>query len=86
MARISEASDKVFAEAKNTNDLVKIMLPLTREKQDDVFVGFNGRNWHIQRGVEVEVPPVVKEILDNSERMDTIALNRVREISSKSKM
>ena len=39
--------------------MVKIRLPLLRgENNADVFVGVNGRNWRIKRGVEVEVPEI----------------------------
>lgn len=62
------------------NETVKITLPLTREKQADVFVGYNGQNFLLQRGVELEVPVAVYEILQNSERMDSLALTRQREL------
>ena len=47
--------------------LVKIRLPLTREDQGDVFVRVNHRTWLIKRGVTVEVPECVEEVLRNSE-------------------
>lgn len=34
--------------------------------KDDVFVAVNGKGYVIKRGVEVEVPESVKEVLDNS--------------------
>lgn len=46
-----------------TEKKVKIRLPITRDQQDDVFVGVNGRTWLIKRGVEVEVPECVVEVL-----------------------
>ena len=55
---------------------VKIKLPLTKEKQADVFVGYNGQTFLLQRGVEIEVPEAVYEILQNSEEMDSLALTR----------
>lgn len=57
-------------------ELVTIKLPLTRDKQDDLFVGLNGRTWKIKRGVPVDVPLSVKEIIDNSEQMDELAFER----------
>ena len=53
-----------------------IKLRKDREHQDDVTVGLNGEMFRIKRGVEVEVPEGVKEILDNTERMDELALER----------
>ena len=60
----------------NVEKMVKIRLPLTREKQADVFVGINGKTWLLKRGQDIEVPESVAEVLANSERMDTLALER----------
>lgn len=56
--------------------MVKVKLRKDREHQDDVTVGLNGEMFRIKRGVEVEVSEGVKEILDNTERMDELALER----------
>lgn len=56
--------------------MVKVLLRKDRDHQDDVTVGINGHMYRIKRGVEVEVPEGVKEILDNTERMDTLALEK----------
>ena len=56
--------------------MVKVKLRKDREHQDDYTVGLNGEMFRIKRGVEVEVPEGVKEILDNSERMDDLATER----------
>ena len=53
---------------------VKIKLPLTRSERDDVFVGVNGKTWLIKRGVEVEVPASVVEVLQHREEMLQIAM------------
>lgn len=52
-----------------TEKKVKIKLPLSRTEKDDVFVGLNGKNYLIKRGVEVEVPAGVAEILQHREEM-----------------
>lgn len=49
--------------------LVKIRIPRERERQDDVFVCVNGRTWLIKRGVEVEVPECVAEVIRNAEEV-----------------
>ena len=58
-----------MAEATKTEKekLVKIRIPRERERQDDVFVCVNGRTWLIKRGVEVEVPECVAEVIRNAE-------------------
>ena len=60
-----------MAEATKTEQekLVKIRIPRERERQDDVFVCVNGRTWLIKRGVEVEVPECVAEVIRNAEEV-----------------
>ncbi len=49
--------------------MVKIKLPLTKTEKNDVYVGVNGKTWLIKRGVEVEVPECVVEVLRHQEEM-----------------
>ena len=49
--------------------MVKIRIPRTKANQEDVFVSVNMRTWLIKRGVEVEVPECVAEVLRHSEEM-----------------
>lgn len=54
---------------------VTIRLPKNRNQQEDVFVSVNNRTWLIQRGVNVEVPACVAEVLRHQEKMqETIML------------
>lgn len=48
---------------------VKIKLPKSRGQQEDVYVSVNNRTWLIQRGVQVEVPACVAEVLTHQEEM-----------------
>lgn len=48
---------------------VKIKLPKSRAEQEDVFVSVNNRTFLIARGVEVEVPECVAEVLTHREEM-----------------
>ena len=54
--------------------MVKIILPLTRKESEDVYVGLNGKTYLIKRGVEVEVPEGVVEILRHKEEMLAVAM------------
>ena len=55
--------------------MVKIRIPRTKADQEDVFVSVNQRTWLIKRGVEVEVPACVAEVLRHQEEMlETIML------------
>lgn len=60
---------KTTAPVEEKEKLVKIRLPLTRDQNADVFVGVNGRTWLIKRGVTVEVPEVVAQVIEQSEEM-----------------
>ena len=46
---------------------VKIRIPRTKADQEDVPVWVNDRSWIIKRGVEVEVPECVAEVLRHQE-------------------
>lgn len=49
--------------------LVKIRLPKTREDKAPVPVWVNDRSWLIERGVPVEVPECVAEVLRHRDEM-----------------
>lgn len=42
-----------------------------------VFVGVNGENYLIQRGVDVDVPEAVAEVLHNSQVMESAAMEKI---------
>ena len=62
-----------MAETKKTEapqeKMVKIRIPRSKADQEDVFVSVNLRTWAIKRGVEVEVPECVAEVLRHQEEM-----------------
>lgn len=66
MAEIKK-TEKPVAEKEPT---VKIKLPRMGKNDADVFVSVNERTWLIQRGVEVEVPECVAEVLRHQEEME----------------
>lgn len=66
-------------------DTVKIKIPLTKTEKDDVFVGVNGKTYLIKRGVEVEVPRAVAEILAHKERMLETAIEFEASIANSEK-
>ena len=50
--------------------MVKLLIPRGRKKEENfVIIGVNGRSWKIMKGVEVEVPDYVAEVLENTEMM-----------------
>jgi hypothetical protein len=62
-----------MVEETKTN-MVKIKIPLTRKEKDDVWVSVNGNKYLIKRGVEVEVPDFVAEVLQHQEEMLDLAM------------
>lgn len=60
---------------------VRIRLPINPEKGDRI-VSVNGKTWIIQRGVEVEVPKYVAEVIENSDRQDELAYIYQEQLSS----
>ena len=62
-----------MAETKKTEQtkekLVTIRIPRTRADEEDVFVSVNQSTYAIRRGVEVEVPDFVAEVLRHQEEM-----------------
>ena len=71
MATVNKAAEK----------MVKITLMRDNKNyQGDVFVGVNGRTWQIQRGVEVEVPDYVAEVLKNSMKQDNLAFGLMSDL------
>lgn len=73
MANSKESAPKVEKTKKSklfpNEPLVKIKIPITRTENDDVFVAVNGKSMQIKRGVEVEVPKCIAEVLERSEKM-----------------
>ena len=68
LAELEAAAQKKAAEAKAGTVRIKIPIEKNGPKEDQqVFI--NGRQYIIKRGVEVDVPRGVAEILANRERM-----------------
>lgn len=66
---------KETVETVEKEETVKIKLPRGRKEDGDVFVSVNERTWLIKRGVEVEVPVCVAEVLEHQEQMQEVAYN-----------
>lgn len=68
-----------MAQNNNTNKMVKIRLPKIRKDEADLFVSVNDYTCIVKRGVEVEVPVFVAEVLRHREEM----LEKIMEFESK---
>lgn len=60
-------------------ELVEIEIAITNKEESDVVVSVNGRTFQIKRGEKVQVPRYVKEVLDNTMKMDKLRIQRIRE-------
>lgn len=80
--------DEAVTEAKATDtiseaylrELVPVRIPKDSRNKGDVLVTVNGKKFQIQRGVEVNVPRYVAQVLDNKQRMEEVALDRMDEL------
>ena len=45
-------------------------------------MGVNGVNYKIQRGVDVDVPPEVAEVLEHSQMQDTMAAQKMAQLEA----
>ena len=63
-----------MAEKKNVR--IRLFKDNSRYK-GDLFVGVNGENDKIRRGVEVEVTPAVAEVLEHSQQQDEYTPARI---------
>ena len=61
--------EKNEAPAKTGPKMVKIRIPRHKKDEEDVFVSVNLNTYLIKRGVEVEVPDFVAEVLRHQEEM-----------------
>jgi len=75
-AKIVEDAEKIVVPKKREpvpERMVSIRLPRDPQKGDRI-VSVNGKTWIIQRGVNVEVPLSVYEVIENSDMQDDKAL------------
>ena len=66
------------------DDITRLVKIKDKDKySEDVTVVVNGTTFRIQRGVEVEVPYYVAEVLRNSEKADEETETKISELVAK---
>ena len=70
-----------MAEKKNVR--IRLFKDNSRYKED-LFVSVNGVNYQIKRGVTVNVPPEVAEVIQHSQEQDDQSAARMEEIIQRS--
>ena len=76
-----ETVDTVVSVPKK-EETVTIKIPRTSSEQEDVVVRINDRSWLIKRGISVEVPICVAEVLRHQEEMLSVAYDFIQEKSN----
>lgn len=67
-----------MAERNGARETVRVKLFKDNGRyKGDLFVSVNGVNYKIRRGVEVEVPPAVAEVLAHSQKQDERTAARI---------
>jgi hypothetical protein len=64
---------ETIAEETNAPKMVTVRIPRISKDQEDVFVSVNMNTYIIKRGVPVEVPDFVAEVLQHQEEMLQVA-------------
>ena len=79
MAKEKEEMAKEKEEmAKEKEEMVTFQLHKDSSKySSDVFVGINGKTWLIKRGVPVELPKPVYDVLAESMHADALLAERI---------
>lgn len=87
MSEKEKTADAAKAEAQQAQDGEKVLIRLFKDNNRytaPVFVGINGETWLIQRGVDVEVPKAVAEVLERSAAQDEEAARRAEALAASS--
>ena len=81
----AKASDGILAVSGGEwNQKVTVKLPRSTDKHGEnyLYVAVNGRGMKIMRGVSVDVPKPIAEVLKNSEEMQDIAADYAEKATS----
>ena len=71
-----ETEAAVQAAPEKDTEVIRLYKDNQRYKTP-VFVGVNGETYLVQRGVPVEVPKAVAEVLQHSEEMENAAMEKI---------
>lgn len=81
--QVTQAQPQEAAQKNPLEELVTIRLFKDNERyRDDVFVSVNGRSFQIKRGLEVQVPRYVQQVLENSMNQDMVAAAMVDKLEA----
>ena len=68
---------------KGEQGIRKVFIPRGRKNEENfVIVSVNGNSWKIMKGVDVEVPVYVAEVLENGRMMERTARSYVDKMAN----
>lgn len=71
-----------MAKKSKESEMTRVLLPRGRKQEENfVIVSVNGRSFKIMKGVEVEVPDYVAEVLENARMMADTARSYVEKMA-----
>ena len=76
----TEEAKTAAAPEEGTEEQDTVVIRLFKDSHrysEPVFVGVNGETYLVQRGVPVEVPKAVAEVLQHSEEMENAAMEKI---------
>ena len=79
----SKKTDQTTQAVSLWDKQVTVKLPWIKGQPEAVNVGVNGRFFLIKRGVEVQIPYPVFEVLQHSEKMEMMAAEYEQELTRK---
>lgn len=69
---------------KKESNMVTVKLPYDKN-EDSLFVCVNGKSYQIMRGVPVQIPAYIAEVIRNSEESDNAALIKRQAMARRAK-
>ena len=79
-AQAEEAKTVTTPDAEQEAEKDTVVIHLFKDNaryKEPVFVAVNGEAYLVQRGVDVEVPKAIAEVLQHSEEMDNAAMAKI---------
>lgn len=66
---IKEQTEEVNVQVEeDPEELLDIIIPMTREHKEDVFIRVNERTWQVQRGKQVKLPRCAVKVVQQAEQ------------------
>ena len=83
---MADTTKKAVDNATTKGKRVTVTLPRLhgQNANQEEFFSVNGKNYIIKRGIEMEIPEEVAEVIRNAEKAEEYAMNYIDELTAKS--